>query len=100
MLLDNSLNTDEQHFSLVCGFLRHNNIKTDFSQGLDIRRLTDYQALCLSSVPLWKQIHFAWDNASLEKSVKKGVDLLIKHGLKNKSMFYVLIGFDSTREED
>ena len=100
MLLDNSLNTDENHFLMICDQLERNRIKTDFNQGLDIRYLTDVQAMALKKVPLWKQIHFAWDSMGIEKAVIRGIRILERYNLRHKSMFYVLIGFNTTREED
>jgi len=100
MLLDNSLNTDEDHFSKIIKQLVDNGIHVDFNQGLDIRHLTERQAHLLSFVKLWKQIHFAWDFIKTESSVIDGIKLLGKYNLKNRVMFYVLIGFNSTREED
>ena len=100
MLLDNSLNTDDDHFSRIIKQLVDNGIQVDFSQGLDIRYLTERQSYLLAFVKLWKQIHFAWDSIKTESSVVDGIKLLDKHHLKNKVMFYVLIGFNSTREED
>ena len=99
MLLDNALNTSDHHFDLILGQLRENNIKVDFSQGLDIRYLNDKQAYLLSGIRLWKRIHFAWDFIQIEKHVRKGIEILHKHNVKH-IMFYVLIGFNSTPEED
>jgi len=100
MLLDNSINTDQKHFTNVCLGLIHNRIATDFSQGLDIRYLTDYQGFILSNIRLWKQIHFAWDSMAIEKTIREKVKILEEHRLKNKSMFYVLIGYSTSPEED
>ena len=100
MLLDNSMNTDESHFVLTLEHLERAGVAVDFSQGLDIRYLTDYQALCLKRIRLWKQIHFAWDSMGIEKLVRRGIGILEKHKLKYRSMFYVLIGCDTTPEED
>lgn len=100
MLLDNSLNTNEKHFLMICNQFTKNNIKVDFSQGLDIRYLTDTQATTLRKVSLWKQIHFAWDSMNVEKAVLKGIAILDRHKLRYKSMFYILIGYDTTHEED
>jgi len=100
MLLDNSLNTDEGHFKFILNQLIENRIKVFFAQGLDIRLLTNNQAKLLSLVRLWKRIHFAWDFLGIEKSVIKGIEILDRHNLKNKSMFYVLVGFNTTRDED
>jgi len=99
-LLDGSLNSNNYHCGFILNQLIKENIKTDFSQGLDIRYLTDKQAYLLSKVKLWKQIHFAWDLMPIEKDVRKGIEILGKYNLKPRSMFYVLIGFNSTPEED
>jgi len=100
MLLDNSINTDEEHFCMVALQLKAGRIEVDFNQGLDIRYLTDRQAHSLKEIRLWKQIHFAWDLVSIEKQVRRGIGILGKAKLKSKSMFYVLIGYNTTPEED
>jgi len=99
-LLDNSLNTNEIHFELILNQIIKNKIKVGFIQGLDIRYLSKQQAHLLSKVRLWKQIHFAWDLMATEPFVRHGISILYQHKLCNKSMFYVLIGFNTTQEED
>jgi len=99
MLLDNSLNTNDYHFEKILNQLIKEKVKVDFSQGLDIRHLNNKQAYLLSKVGLWKRIHFAWDLIQIEKHIRKGLKILDKHNLKY-IMFYVLIGFNSTPEED
>lgn len=99
-LLDNSLNTDEDHFEMILNQLIENKIKTSFDQGLDIRYLTEKQAWLLMKVRLWKRIHFAWDLMISEPFVRHGISNLYHHKLRRKSMFYVLIGFNTTQEED
>lgn len=101
-LLDNSLNTDERHFLKICDQTRENNIRIDFNQGLDIRLLTNSQADTLSTLKTWGQtpFRFSWDLMAIEKQVRRGIGILGKAKLKNKSMFYVLIGYDTTPEED
>jgi len=102
VFLDNSMNTDEDHFCRILTQLMRMGIRVDFSQGLDIRHLTDIQALALSQLKTWGQtpFRFAWDLMSIEKQVRRGIGILGKAKLKSKSMFYVLIGFDTTPEED
>ncbi len=100
MLLDNSLNTDENHFLMICNQIEKEKIYVDFSQGLDIRYLTDTQAKALKKLKLWKQIHFAWDLIETEPFVRQGILILSNHKLISKSMFYVLVGFNTTPEED
>lgn len=74
---------------------------TDFSQGLDIRLMTEEKTDMLMRMKI-KNIHFAWDNY-------KDKDIVIpkfKHfkeqtGLdKRKLTVYVLTNFNSTHEED
>lgn len=102
MLLDNSVNTDEKHFLKICAQIKKHHLWVDFNQGLDIRYLTDTQTKALDGLRLmlWKQIHFAWDLMATEKAVRDGIGLLDKYDLKRYSMFYVLIGYNSTPEED
>jgi len=100
MLLDNSLNTNDEHFEKILNQLIKENIEVDFGQGLDIRYLDDKQADLLSRLRLWKRIHFAWDSIETEPFVRRGISILIKHGLKYRSIFYVLIGFNSTHEDN
>ncbi len=48
-----------------------------------------------------KMIHFAWDRINDEKQIDKGIKICLDAGIKPKQMaFYVLIGFDSTPEQD
>ncbi|MBU6392537.1 MAG: radical SAM protein, partial [Planctomycetes bacterium] len=67
----------------------------------DLRLMTPEIARELSTIRLWKQIHFAWDDIRLKKVIKRGIDILIAEGVKAyKIMVYVLIGFNSTPDED
>ena len=83
------------------------NLKVNFSQGLNIRIITEEQAKALASVKFRtlsgksKRVHFAWDRFKDEKLIDKGIDICFDAGLKPDQMvFYILIGFDSTPEED
>lgn len=100
LLLDNSMNTSNQWFEYILNQLIREKVKVDFSQGLDIRYLNDKQAHLLSKVRLWKRIHFAWDLIGIEKAVRKGIKKLLKYQPGDNITFYVLIGFDSNKEED
>lgn len=101
MLLDNNLTAHREHFKKILNQLIKEKIKVDFSQGLDIRLISDEQAKLLSKVKLYKQIHFAFDDIKIEKAVRRGIKCLNDNGVKSyKLMFYVLIGFNSTPEED
>tara|TARA_A100001391_G_C5069670_1_gene277988 strand:+ start:1474 stop:2355 length:882 start_codon:yes stop_codon:yes gene_type:complete len=83
------------------------NLKVNFSQGLNIRIITEEQAKALASVNFRtlsgksKRVHFAWDRINDEKQIDKGIKICFDSGIKPDQMvFYVLIGFNSTHEED
>ena len=83
------------------------NLKVNFSQGLNIRNLTNEQALALASVKFRNlqnkaaQVYFAWDDPRHEKLIHRGIARCVEAGIKPwKMAFYVLIGFHSTPEED
>lgn len=100
-LLDNNLTAHSKQFKETLNQLIDEGIKTDFSQGLDIRLITPEKAKLLSQVKLWGQIHFAFDNLDIEDEVRKGIKILEDNGVKKHNlMFYVLIGFDTNEEED
>tara|TARA_R100001132_G_C3257883_1_gene82945 strand:- start:141 stop:1085 length:945 start_codon:yes stop_codon:yes gene_type:complete len=89
--------------------IRKHKLKVCFSQGLNIRIITEEQAVALASVEFrnlkgkYKQVHFAWDQFS------KGTEKLIDQGLKRcwdagitprQMAFFVLVGFNTTPDED
>lgn len=101
VLLDNNLTALPEQFERICKQMIKEKISVDFSQGLDIRLINSDMAKLLSKVKTMKQIHFAFDDVKLENAVSKGIKTLSDNGVKPyKLMFYVLIGFNSTPEED
>jgi len=100
MIMDNNLTGDSEHFNLILNQVIKHKIKTDFSQGLDIRLIDDEKAKLLSKVKPWKQIRFAWDSMETEQEVLAGIAILKKYMLPYRLMFYVLIGWDTTEDED
>lgn len=70
----------------------------DFNQGLDARLMTEEIAVALSKCKKWKWLHLAWDHVQEEESVLRGLSIL--HKYCHTLMVYVLIGYDSTPEED
>ena len=101
MLLDNNLTALPEHFQKVIGQIIKEEIYINFAQGLDIRLIDASMAKMLAMVKTSKQIHFAFDDIKYENAVKKGIEILIANGVKPyKLMFFVLIGFNSTPEED
>ena len=87
------------HFKFICSQIRKEKIRVDFNQGLDIRLLTEELAIELATIRHIAELRFAWDNIKDEKQILSGIDLLKKHKCK-RGMFYVLVGYNSTIEED
>lgn len=100
MLLDNNLTAAPNVFEKTILRLIDIQIRVDFNQGLDARLIDDQKARLLSKVRLWKQIHLAWDSVKDEKEVLRGLEILLEYNSPKRLMIYVLIGFDSTPEED
>ena len=73
----------------------------DFSQGCDIRVMTDEKAKYLKEMKI-KQIHFAWDRyEDKDKIIPKFEMFKRKTGWNYRKMsVYVLCGFDTTLEQD
>lgn len=87
--------------------IRAFNLKVCFSQGLNIRIITDEQCKALASVRFWnlkktrRQVYFAWDRFKDEKLIDAGIQRVLAAGIKPWQMaFFVLIGFDTTPEQD
>lgn len=106
MLLDNDFFGNPDWPLRVDEILRYK-LKINFSQGLNIRNITDVQANALAAVDFrnakntGKQVHFAWDDPRHEKLIHKGIAKCVKAGIKPYQMaFYVLIGYHSTPDED
>lgn len=64
----------------------------------DLRLLNHKKAWWISRLRWKNQPKFAWDRMSDEKQIKQGLKLLQK--FKINAMIYVLMGFDTTPEED
>ena len=96
-LLDNNILALPDHFEKIWGQIKKENLKIR-ENGLDIRLLNRSTAKILKSVRHY-EYHFAFDNMADEHSVVKGVEALLSAGIK-ESIFYVLVGFNTTVEED
>jgi hypothetical protein len=88
-------------------YIQSNDLKVNFNQGLDIR-LVDKEfaeALSITKYYNWKfnrrSLYFAFDDMSYESDVWAGIDLLESAGINLRNvLFYVLIGYNTTEEED
>ena len=88
-------------------FFIDNNMKICFNQGLDIRLLTKEKAEMLVKTKYYdlkfntRRLYFAWDYMEYEGDVIRGIKLLTDAGVKPYHlMFYVLVGFNTTFEQD
>jgi len=103
MIMDNNLTAHNEHYEKILKQLIKEDLEVNFSQGLDIRLINKWKAKLLSKIRLKRngQIHFAFDDIKFEKQARKGIKTLNNNGIKSyKLTFYVLIGFNSTPEED
>lgn len=97
-LYDNNILLLPQHFNMICSQLRSSKVKVDWNQGLDIRLLNNDVAKELASIK-HAEYHFAYDNKGMDQLIIDGVNKLVANGIK-QSIFYVLIGFNTTIQED
>ena len=98
VVLDNNILAMPDHFRMVCKQARDNKIRIDFNQGLDHRLLTEDMVKELISIR-HVEYRFAFDHPSYHKTVSKAIGLLQDGGIRRCS-WYVLVGFDTTIEED
>jgi hypothetical protein len=108
MLLDNDFFGNPEWRERIAEIRRHD-LRVSFSQGLNIRIITDEQAAALASVRFRnmkgskKQVHFAWDQwgKGTEKLIDEGFARVTAAGIKPHQMaFFVLIGWHTTEAQD
>jgi hypothetical protein len=106
LLLDNNFIASPNWKEKLQYFI-YNKIKVCFNQGLDLRLITEEKAEMLSKVDYrddqfkTKRLYFAWDNIKDEEIIIEKLSILISKGIKPANiMVYVLVGFNSTFEED
>lgn len=66
--------------------------------GYDLRLLDEEKAEALKRTRFAKRIHFAWDQIDDETAIKQG--LKIANDFKLRALVYVLMGYDTTFEQD
>jgi hypothetical protein len=106
ILLDNDFFGNPQWKERIAE-IRSLDLKVCFSQGINIRIITEEQCQALASVRFTnlrdtrRQLYFAWDRFRDGRLILRGIDRVKSAGIKPWQMsFYVLIGHDSTPEED
>lgn len=99
-LLDNNILALPDHFEMICKQLVRENLSVDFNQGLDIRLLTKHFIELLNGLTLKGGVRFAFDYPKLEPIIRKKVSLLRQYYQRKYIFFYVLVGFNTTFEQD
>jgi hypothetical protein len=89
------------------GFIWDFDLKVNFNQGLDIRLINEKNAAFLQHTKYYdfdfrdRRLYFAWDWMELEETVEKGIQTLKDAGIPGRHLtFYVLMGFNTTIEQD
>lgn len=98
IFLDNNVTAFKLHLIKILKQLQKENIQGEYNQGLDIRLLDNEIAQELKKTKL-SELWFAWDNIKDQPLIEKGILTLKKSKIKS-FRFYVLVGFNSTFEED
>lgn len=101
-IMDNNFFALKGWFFDVTKWLIENNMSVSVD-GLDARLLNLDIALRLVKMRWWKPMHFAFDSCDQETAVRNAVSHLKVAGitrLKQSVSFYVLVGYDTTPEED
>lgn len=106
VLLDNDFFGNPEWRERIAEIQTHG-LQVCFSQGLNIRIITEEQCAALASIRFWnlhrtgRKVYFAWDRFNDEKMIDAGIGRVIAAGIKPWQMaFYVLIGYDTTPEQD
>lgn len=99
VLLDPNL-TASKDWDMHIQDLIDSGAKVDFTQGLDLRFMTEKKISDLNMVK-WKSIHFAWDKPDMDMRPKldaamAGLDRANRHTVT----VYILTNFNSTHEQD
>lgn len=99
-LIDDNLTAMPDLFTATCDELAKRRTRVKW-ESLDVRLMTADMARSLARVRRWGRVHFAWDSMKQEDAVCMGIANLKAGGFPlYAATFYVLIGFDTTPEED
>lgn len=80
--------------------MRAGRFRVSFNQGINARMLTDETAAAIASVDYRddsmrdRRIYTAWDNRGDEERLFRGLEALVRHGVRPRHvMVYMLIGY-------
>ena len=100
MLYDNNPYAIFEHFEKVCYQLITEKLSVDWNQGMDIRLLTPRICELLNGLKLSDGLRFAFDHLGLEPLIREKVAMLRQYYKRKYIFFYVLVGYDTTFDED
>jgi hypothetical protein len=101
MIMDNNWLADKKWFFENTDYIIDHDLKV-IEHGMDIR-LLDYEiSERLNEMRFAKPMKFAFDHINQKEAVINGIEILRDTGInvRQNVMFYVLVGFNSTNEED
>lgn len=99
ILLDNNLTADPDCIDKLHE-IRDRGLIVDITQGVDVRLITPEIAQALSEVKHLRSVHYAWDLMPFEQQIMRGIEVLSESIKRYRHMCYILIGFNTTFEED
>ena len=99
ILHDNNLTADPNCIDKL-NEIRNRKLIVDINQGIDVRLINDDISKALSEVRHLRSIHYAWDLMGFEKQVIEGIKTLSKYIKPYKHMCFMLVGFNTTFDED
>ena len=98
-LFDNNILAVPEHFERIVAQLVAEDLVVDWNQGLDIRLVNDRTIALLSKLKM-RRLRFAFDDPNMAPIIEEKVALVRQAGLNYDVFFYVLVGFNTTFEED
>lgn len=105
VILDNDFFGNPNWAALISAMIA-GRFKVCFCQGINARFLEDETAAAIASVNYRdermkeKRIYTAWDGKRDEKRLFRGLEALVRHGVKPDAiMVYMLIGYDDTHAD-
>ena len=99
-LLNNNILADPYWRDTFKEIMEENLIYIDVS-GIDLRFLTEESAIYILRIKIQGMLHSAWDFMEHEQEILRGINYLKEARFPlYKLMTYVLIGFNTTHEED
>ena len=99
ILHDNNLTADPYCIDKLYE-IRDRGLVVDINQGCDVRLINDDIAHALSGVKHLRSLHYAWDLMGFEDQVMAGIKTLSKYIKPYRHMCFMLVGFNTTFEED